>query len=793
MSLPEDFLTQLEQYSELSPGERTVFLVIFGRDLSRVQATQELIISESSLSTYLTGIYKKFKLGGSGPTKENRLREFLIKRFSQAQSLISSNSDSLKPTINELVQEMRQKIQPSIQERCGLMRVLDMSVPIELDDIYTSVNILEKLTGHRRRELNDLLRDISLKDFDRFSLNPVRESRVPALEAVERFKKLIIVGKPGAGKTTFLKNLAIQCIQGKLKPKLVPIFITLKDFSEATGQPNLLDYIKGLIQTMSSREIENLESIKSILRAGKALILLDGLDEVKEADSNYVLGEIQDFANQFHRNQFIITCRIAAQDYIFEQFTEVEIADFDDQQIATFAKKWFQNKHDSLEAVRFLQKLKANPPIRELATSPILLTLLCLVFEDSRRFPSNRSELYKEGLDVLLKKWDAMRKIERDRVYKGLSLKRKEDLLSEIAHSTFKDGNYFFKQREAERQITEYLQNLPNASTNPEILQLDSKAVLKSIETQHGLLVERAKSIYSFSHLTFHEYFTARKIVSSCNPYQPEDEALQELVSHLSEKRWREVFLLTVEMLLSANCLLRMMKVRVDGLLAGDETLQQFLHWIDEKSKSVSASVEGAYKPVVIRAFYLDFDIALDSDRTLGCQLNFPLTRVFACASFLTRALNLEFSEAFGQIASELNIDESRAIEPALAITLDRVFFIDNYLDRIGRSSELGQNLHLLKAELPNPFQSNEETLSQWWEDNGQAWGDRLRKVIIPHRSLGEQWRFNEFSNEQQELLRQYYYANLLLVVCLRSDCYSAPSVRQEIEETLLLPVAGIF
>ncbi|AFZ17583.1 hypothetical protein [Allocoleopsis franciscana] len=107
MSLPENFLIQLEQYGELSAGERTVFLVIFGRDLSRVQATQELILSESSLSTYLTGIYKKFKISGCGPTKENRLREFLIKRFSQAQSLALSTPDSLKPTINELVQEMR--------------------------------------------------------------------------------------------------------------------------------------------------------------------------------------------------------------------------------------------------------------------------------------------------------------------------------------------------------------------------------------------------------------------------------------------------------------------------------------------------------------------------------------------------------------------------------------------------------------------------------------------------------------------------------------------------------------
>jgi predicted NACHT family NTPase len=45
-------------------------------------------------------------------------------------------------------------------------------------------------------------------------------------------------------------------------------------------------------------------------------------------------------------------------------------------------------------------------------------------------------------------------------------------------------------------------------------LQLDSEAVLKSIEWQHGLLVERSRRIYSFSHLTFQEYFTARHITA---------------------------------------------------------------------------------------------------------------------------------------------------------------------------------------------------------------------------------------------------------------------------------------
>ncbi len=71
--------------------------------------------------------------------------------------------------------------------------------------------------------------------------------------------------------------------------------------------------------------------------------------------------------------------------------------------------------------------------IKQLAASPLLLTLLCLAFEESGDFPANRSELYKEGLDALLKKWDAKRGIQREQIYKKLSVQRKEDLLSKIA------------------------------------------------------------------------------------------------------------------------------------------------------------------------------------------------------------------------------------------------------------------------------------------------------------------------------------------------------------------------
>jgi predicted NACHT family NTPase len=449
------------------------------------------------------------------------------------------------PNIDELVETVRINIYDSIQTKCGSMRVLEMTQPIDLNAIYTSVNILEKITGRQRLEYQELLKRFSVEDFERFSLSGVQEARIPALDAVGKYNKLMILGKPGAGKTTFLKYVALRCSEGLLTPHLIPLFITLKDFADSDNSPNLLDYI---IQLFKSYGIDPDTKIKKglwkslfddsntpmefLLREGRFSILLDGLDEVREADSTRILRQIQGFSDRFPKNLFAITCRIAAREYTFEKFTEVEVADFDDGQIATFVKQWFQKKDDPIKAENFINKLQEKPGIRELASRPLLLTLLCLAFGESNSFPSNRSQLYKEGLDVLLKKWDVKRNIERDWIYQELSLKRKEDLLSQIALDTFEKGNYFFKQKEAEFYISQYIRNFPGVNIEEDSIQLDSESVLKSIEAQHGLFVERARGIYSFSHLTFHEYFTARKIVSSANS----DVVIQKVAIHAVDK-----------------------------------------------------------------------------------------------------------------------------------------------------------------------------------------------------------------------------------------------------------------
>ena len=122
--------------------------------------------------------------------------------------------------------------------------------------------------------------------------------------------------------------------------------------------------------------------------------------------------------------------------------------------------------------------------------------------------------------------------------------------------------------------------------------------MLESLEAQHGLLIERARGIQSFSHLTFQEYFTAKEILTNSNP-QALETGLKHLVNRVTEKRWREVLLLTNSILPNADYLLQLIKQHIDDLIVQDKHLQTFLNWLSQKSLAVNVP----YKVVAVRAF----------------------------------------------------------------------------------------------------------------------------------------------------------------------------------------------
>jgi hypothetical protein len=294
--------------------------------------------------------------------------------------------------------------------------------------------------------------------------------------------------------------------------------------------------------------------------------------------------------------------------------------------------------------------------------------------------------------------------------------------------------------------------------------------------------VERARGIYSFSHLTFHEYFTARKIVTSCNPYAADDAMLQDLVCHLTEKRWREVILLSIGMLDSADTLVQLMKQQVDSLIANDEKLKSFLFWIYWKSALVN---DDYHKPVAIRVFYLcleyvyglglfDFGEPID----LASRFHVDIHHI---------PLGIASLDFESQLYQLLSFCCCSWFWPKDAIAKD----IERILEYFELHPDLKEELQQLKnnlPEFPDP-EREKEKFQELWADVRPILTKQLIAIMIKYCNIGYDWQFNE---EQIELLRHYYDANEFLLECLDSDCYVSREVRQEIEETLLLPIAEI-
>jgi predicted NACHT family NTPase len=677
-----------------------------------------------------------------------------------------------KAKIDDLVREIREKSESSIRKRCGTMRILDMTQSIDSGAIYIDVNILERLPGKRRREIQEMMADFEAEGGDRFSLSNGKQERMGGLKALQEHRQLMLFGNPGVGKTTFLKRLAIGCLNGEFLADRLPIFVTLKEFAERDGSLGIVEFMGrslGIVEFMGKGRTP----LTQILVSGKALVLLDGLDEVMEKDQDLVIREIREFSEQYNQNYIVITRRIAAREYVFQQFTEVEMADFDDVQIRSFADKWFKTKElnpESTTGDQFWKELKSRTPLKELAANPLLLTLLCLEFDNSSAFPQSRSELYDRALNVLLAKWDGHRRIQRgEEVYKMLSLKRKEMLLGQLAMYTFERGNYFFTQKVAIQQIEQYIRNLPGTKEDPAVLEVDGWAVLKSIESRHGLLAERTTGIYSFSHLTFQEYFTAKNILDLSNP-AAQEEALGKLIEHIGDKRWKEVFLLVVEGLDSADYLLRLMKQQIDLGLVNDLKLQLFLEWVKEKSKSVKSTS----KSTVVRAFYLAFSRAFVRPRSRPFDLDLDLDLNLDRALHLAKDLTLQNDMTFTTTAH--NLARARDIAKYLA-----------HFIKLAKDSELKRRLQPISKRLPN--RNNRDRFQKWWKQNGYRWTEDLREITIKYRNIGHDW---QFTDEQKARLQEYNDANLLLANCLNSECYVSREIREEIEATMLLPMAEI-
>jgi len=467
--------------------------------------------------------------------------------------------------------------------------------------------------------------------------------------------------------------------------------------------------------------------------------------------------------------------------------------------------------------------LEENKPIRELAITPILLSLTCAVFHHKGKFYSKRSKLYEEGLELLLEQWDERRGIERDEIYRDLSVERKLELLSFLAVKKFEKEQYvLFEQAEIEEYIAEFLG----------IGQRDSRAVLRAMEAQHGLLIERSQKIWSFSHLTFQEYLVALNF--SCK-----DKRGEGLIGYLYENKWEQVILLFSEKILNIDYFTLLLKFRIDKSLSCHERLQLILRWVDRKASNTSS----CYSRTTLRCFYLSLLTLINTIDELELDYN-PLWLIDDFSDLLSKlddrielyvyhnsGQGLWLGNPSGSLEGEPALDRDLCHSRAHASFLGRAFRLDEvryaaekndwmlhqneedfeFFHRINDDcfyeiaaslyraikfceqndwKNLSLELSQLYEQSPKGIYDNWEEYRQWCRDDSEAWAEKLRKFSQKYRKMDYQWELTEHDFGE---LFAYIYANRILIDCLKGNSEKiSNSIKEFIMETLLIPYSEL-
>jgi hypothetical protein len=500
---------------------------------------------------------------------------------------------------------------------------------------------------------------------------------------------------------------------------------------------------------------------EKLLAHGRIQLFLDGLDELptREAFSR-VRREVDILCSTYPDCPILATCRIAAKEYIFSELMEVELAPFEKEQQRQFADNWFASRNQPELADDFATELSRAEGLLELSRTPLMLSLLCLVYEQRNDFGENRAQLYKEAVDVLLRRWDAKRDMVRQRPYSELTPHRVLDFLGRIALKYFEVGRYLIHRDELESDISYFFGNE---------IETDYGLLLNAIEAENGLLVERAHNIYSFVHRTFQEYLAARVLAMSV------PSSYDAVLTHCHDPQWLEVILLYGAMQKpTADRFVLGMKEALDKSIACSEKLQNILHWMYSRRDRPHQIITESTRRALDLTFVLTTASARDHAKwtTYDFDLAQSVDRLFGES-------RLDGGELDGTLDLVLVTDFDGLLRSGGTPTCHIAF--QDLLDD-GITAE-NISLHDLRYALESYIQ----------EDGGrQANGvERFRQILLQHRGIGHSWP--TLTAEGFDLLYRYYEGHVCLVKCLETvDAISDDTIRG-IYETLLLPAGTSF
>ena len=347
-----------------------------------------------------------------------------------------------------------------------------------------------------------------------------------ALKQQPAFDRLVILGAPGSGKTTLLEHLTLIYARGKQRkrdrnaPELIPMLLYLREVRSqliSETPPDLL----ALLERQA-----NLDDLKpppgwfaEQLRQGKALVLLDGLDEVADVRHRKQVSRwVDQQMRRYRATPFILTSRPSGyRDAPLEGITTLEVRPFDLGQMQRFVYNWYlQNetvrhlgKRDrgvkqraQFQSDDLMDRISKTPALAAMALNPLLLSMIATVHCFRGALPGRRVELYAEICDVLLGRRQDVKGIPD-----VLTTSQKRQILQTLALKLMSRRSRTFKTFAGKVLIQKELDRMAGGEE-----AISAENFLQQIEVNSGLLVERHPGVYEFAHKSLQEYLAAQQI-----------------------------------------------------------------------------------------------------------------------------------------------------------------------------------------------------------------------------------------------------------------------------------------
>lgn len=353
-------------------------------------------------------------------------------------------------------------------------------------------------------------------------------TRVIVSEPFDVFRQrsnVIILGEAGIGKSTVLRAYVQRILQRNRKARetVIPIFYRARQLeADADG---LLGTLDRLIREEPGGQDLNLTDILN-RNPESVVLLVDGLDEIPTlARRHSLLAAIKSFSEEFPTVKVLLTSRYLDEGLgkllVGSSYAQWTLQWRGIKVIRTFVQKWFADR-DSGQ--RFLGALREHGLLEKLPSSPMVLTLLAILYESGRvDLPASIPELYRMFTDLLVGRWNLDRRGEtfheaRDR----------EFVLERFATELHERGETSCSQAEFELSLSDWARELG---------QPLSQDMLHELRDITGILVQSEDGRLQFAHLTFQEYFAARGFPK----VHPDEEPASALADRFSQPWWANV------------------------------------------------------------------------------------------------------------------------------------------------------------------------------------------------------------------------------------------------------------